>query len=91
VTVHDRGLLTTGEAAVLLGVSRQHVVYLREMGRLPFVKIGSHRRLHRADVEAVLWPELTRDQLKALWLHHAVASRLVSDPDGGAGQGNGEY
>ncbi|MEQ4301345.1 hypothetical protein ABNF97_08130 [Plantactinospora sp. B6F1] len=25
---------------------------------------------------------LTRDQLKALWLHRAVAGRLVSDPDG---------
>jgi len=75
-------LLTTGEAAVLLGSSRQHVVDLCEHGLLPFVKVGSHRRLRRADVDAVLRPELTRDQLKALWLHRAVAGRLVGDPDG---------
>jgi hypothetical protein len=37
--------------------------------------------LRRTDIEAVLRPELTRDQLKALWLHRAVAGRLVSDPD----------
>ncbi len=48
---------------------------------LPFIKVGAHRRLRRADVEAMLRPELTRDQLKALWLHRAVAGRLVSDPD----------
>jgi hypothetical protein len=49
---------------------------------LPYVKVGAHRRVRRADIEAVLRPELTRDQLKALWLHRAVAGRLVSDPDG---------
>jgi uncharacterized heparinase superfamily protein len=27
-------------------------------------------------------PPMTRDQLKALWLHRAVAGRLVADPDG---------
>lgn len=26
-------------------------------------------------------PAFTRDQLKALWLHRAVAGRLVADPD----------
>ncbi|WP_435830998.1 helix-turn-helix domain-containing protein [Polymorphospora rubra] len=43
--------------------------------------MGAHRRLRRADIEAVLRPEPTRDQLKALWLHRAVAGRLVSDPE----------
>jgi excisionase family DNA binding protein len=79
--LHDRDLLTTGEAAVLLGSSRQHVVDMCEQGRLPYVRVGTHRRLRRADIEAVLRPELTRDQLKALWLHRAVAGRLVTDPD----------
>jgi excisionase family DNA binding protein len=74
--------LTTGEAAVLLGSSRQHVVDLCERGVLPYVKAGSHRRLRRAEVEALLRPELTRDQFKALWLHRAVAGRLVTDPQG---------
>jgi excisionase family DNA binding protein len=73
-------LLTTGEAAVLLRSSRQHVVDLCERGLLPYVKAGTHRRVRRADVEAVLRPDLTRDQLKALWLHRAVAGRLVADP-----------
>jgi excisionase family DNA binding protein len=76
---HD-GLLTTGDAALLLGSSRQHVVDLCERGVLPYVRVGSHRRLRRVDVEAMLQPELTRDQLKALWLHQAVAGRLVADP-----------
>jgi hypothetical protein len=57
------------------------VVDLCQPGLLPCVKVGAHRRLRRADVDAVLRPELTRDQLKALWLHHAVAGRLVADPE----------
>jgi excisionase family DNA binding protein len=74
-------LLTTGEAAALLRSSRQHVVDMCDRGLLPFVRVGSHRRLHRADIEAILNPALTRDQLKALWLHRAVAGRLVQNPD----------
>jgi excisionase family DNA binding protein len=74
-------LLTTGEAAALLRSSRQHVVDLCERGLLPHVKVGSHRRVRRADIDALLRPAPTRDQLKALWLHRAVAGRLVTDPD----------
>src|SRR2546425_9344728 len=50
-------------------------------GLLAYVKAGAHRRIRRADVDAMLHPDLTRDQLKALWLHRAVAGRLVADPD----------
>jgi excisionase family DNA binding protein len=78
----ERDLLTTGEAAALLRSSRQHVVDLCERGLLPYVKVGAHRRLPRAGVEAMIEPKLTRDQLKALWLHAAVAGRLVQDPEG---------
>jgi excisionase family DNA binding protein len=74
-------LLTTAQAAVLLGSSRQHVVDLCERGELPYIRVGTHRRLHRSDVEAMLRPGLSRDQLKALWLHRAVAGRLVRNPD----------
>jgi excisionase family DNA binding protein len=81
VEAREPALLTTSEAAALLRSSRQHVVDMCERGLLPYVKVGAHRRLHRADVEALLRPELTRDQLKALWLHRAVAGRLVQDPD----------
>src|SRR3954454_2508068 len=79
--VSERDLLTTSEAAKLLRSSRQHVVDLCERGLLPYIKVGAHRRVSRADVDAMLRPELTRDQLKALWLHRAVAGRLVQDPD----------
>ncbi|MET7875344.1 helix-turn-helix domain-containing protein [Micromonospora profundi] len=76
-------LLTTGQAAKLLGSSRQQVVNLCERGDLPFVMVGMHRRIERSQVEAMLRPkpELTRDQLKSLWLHQAVAGNLVTDPD----------
>ena len=85
VTDTDSGeLLTTGEAAQLLGTSRQHVVDLCNAGDLPYVTVGRHRRVSRRDVEAVRagtrrW---TRDQLRSLWLSHAVAGRLVEDPHG---------
>jgi excisionase family DNA binding protein len=73
-------LLTTGEAALLLRASRQHVVDLCEQGRLPYIRVGTHRRVLRADIDAMLRPPMTRDQLKALWLHRAVAGQLVVDP-----------
>lgn len=77
------GLLTTGEAAKLLGTSRQQVVNLCGRGELSFVMVGKHRRVERSAVEALLRPKqkLTRDQLKSLWLHQAVAGSLVTDPD----------
>jgi excisionase family DNA binding protein len=78
---HDE-LLTTGAAAALLGSSRQHVVDLCKRGTLPYIKAGAHRRIRRSDVEVLLSPSLTRDQFKALWLHQAVAGRLVADPEG---------
>src|SRR4051794_31814228 len=77
------GLLTTGEVAKLLGTSRQQVVNLCERGDLPFVMVGKHRRVERSAAEALRRPKpkLTRDQLKSLWLHQAVAGSLVTDPD----------
>ncbi len=76
-------LLTTGEAARLLGTSRQHVVDLCNAGDLPFVTVGRHRRVSRHDVEALRTRtrKLTRDQLRSLWLSHLVAARLVQDPE----------
>lgn len=67
----------------MLRSSRQHVVDLCERGVLPFVRVGSHRRIRREDVDALLRPKqrLSRDQLKALWLHRAIAGSLVTNPD----------
>lgn len=77
-------LLTTGEAARILGASRQHVVNLCNRGDLAFVTTGRHRRVRRADVEALQarTRRLTRDQARSLWLGCAVAGKLVADPQG---------
>jgi len=77
-------LLTTGEAARILNSSRQHVIDLCERGDLPFVTTGSHRRVRRADVEALRTrtQRLTRDQNRSLWLGYAIAGKLVVDPPG---------
>lgn len=79
--VSDR-FLTTGQAATLLGVSRQRVVDLCESGRLPFVRVGSHRRLRHRDIEPWVRSAMTREQERSLWLHRVVAGRLAVDPDG---------
>ncbi|QOC27261.1 helix-turn-helix domain-containing protein [Microbacterium hominis] len=75
-------LLTTGEAARLLGVSRQHVVDLIDRGELPAIRVGSHRRVQHGDVLAVRRgsSRATRDQERSLWLGVAVAGVFVQDP-----------
>jgi excisionase family DNA binding protein len=76
-------LISTGTASAFLGTSRQHVVDLCDSGRLPCFRVGKHRRIRREDVlryrEGGL---LARDQLRSLWLHQAVARRLLIDPEG---------
>jgi excisionase family DNA binding protein len=47
-------LLSTGEAAGLLGVSRQHVVDLCDRGDRIFVRVGSHRRVPRFELDRLL-------------------------------------
>lgn len=81
-TTTDDPLLRTGDAAALLGVSRQHVVNLCNQGELPCESVGTHRRLRRSDVLAYArrGTTLTRDQARSLWLHHAVAGKLVANP-----------
>ena len=83
----DQGddFVTTGEAAKILGTSRQHIVDLCLAGDLPFTVVGKHRRLRRRDVELLKdsGTRLTRDQLRSLLLAYVVAGRLVIDPDAG--------
>lgn len=74
-------LLATGEVARLLGCSRQHVVNLCARGFLPFVWVGSHRRVRHSDLDALAIKSLTRDQERSLWLHRAVAGRLAVYPE----------
>ncbi|WP_432510163.1 helix-turn-helix domain-containing protein [Kineococcus sp. SYSU DK001] len=49
LTPHD-ALLTTQEAADVLGVSRPTLVRLLESGALPYTKPGTHRRVRLEDV-----------------------------------------
>lgn len=80
--VHHKDLLTTGEAALLLGASRQHVVDLCTRGYLPFEIVGTHRRVRRSDVEEFQsrTTRMTRDQRRSLWMGHAIAGVVVRSP-----------
>jgi hypothetical protein len=49
-------------------------------GELSFVWVGRHRRVPRSEIDRIVHPHLTRDQERSLWLHRAVAGRLVTDP-----------
>jgi excisionase family DNA binding protein len=75
-------LVTTGQAAAILGSSRQHVVDLCASGRLPFQVVGTHRRIRRSDVVRLMGgvEVLTRDQQRSLWLHRVVAGKVALDP-----------
>jgi excisionase family DNA binding protein len=74
-------VLTTQQAARLLGCSRQHVVDLCDAGKLPCTRIGVHRRIRRVDLKGfVPRRDLRREELRSLWLHRAVAGKVVRDP-----------
>lgn len=76
-------LLTTGEAAQILGTSRQHVVDLCKAGLLPYTLSGTHRRIRRRDLEEFRSGSArpTRDQRRSMWLNTAVAGKLVRHPE----------
>lgn len=74
--------LTTGEAARILDVSRQHVVDLCDRGDLPSTRVGSHRKIRRVELMAITGPDLTYEQEKSLWLHRVVLGALALDPVG---------
>jgi len=42
--------LTTQAAANMLGVSRPHLIKLLESGKLPFHRVGAHRRIRMRDL-----------------------------------------
>ncbi|MEI7743300.1 MAG: helix-turn-helix domain-containing protein [Chloroflexota bacterium] len=81
-------LLTTGEVAAILGTTAMHVVKLCDRGQLPYTLAGTHRRIRRADVEALRTRgagtnggPMTADQVRSLWLGRVVAGKIAQDPD----------
>lgn len=50
--VSEDTVLTTQEAAEMLGMSRPYIVSLAERGIIPFTKVGTHRRFTFSDVLA---------------------------------------
>ena len=79
----DDQLLTTGEAAQLLGVSRQHIVDLCDAGDLPHSLVGRHRRILRSDVEAIRTgrTRMSKQDTQSLLLAYAVAGEVVLHPE----------
>ena len=75
-------LLSTGEAAAILGVSRQHIVDLSDRGDLEVFWAGKHRRVRRAEVEELrtMGLRMTRDQRRSLWLAFATAGKIAQNP-----------
>lgn len=79
-------LLTTGQAAEVIGCSRTHVVDLCNAGQLPYQSTPIHRRIRREDAEAmasrraIAHQPLRREELRSLWLNRAIAGKLAKDP-----------
>jgi len=74
--------MRTGEVAEQLGVSRQHVVDLCDEGKLPCVRVGTHRRVPRDAVES--YSLVSRGwrndgSQKSLALHALLVQKLLSD------------
>lgn len=81
VTVEPRRtVLTTQEAAELLGITRPTFVRLLEAGRIPYTTPGRHRRVELADV--LEYRRNQRDQRRQALVR--MADDATPDPEGAA-------
>jgi excisionase family DNA binding protein len=74
-------MLKTGEVARLLGVSRQHVADLCDRGQIEHVRVGTHRRIPRGEVDRLTRTRFTREEEKSLRLHQALLMPMLAQPD----------
>ena len=74
-------MMKTGEVARLLGVSRQHVADLCDRGQIEHVRVGTHRRITRSEVDRLTGMGLTREEEKSLRLHQALLTPMLAEPD----------
>jgi excisionase family DNA binding protein len=74
-------MLKTGDAAQLLGVSRQHVVNMCDRGDIACVFVGRHRRISTSEVERLSARPTTREEEKSLWLHRALLTPLMTETE----------
>jgi excisionase family DNA binding protein len=84
----DHDLLSTGEAAKILGVTRQHIVDLCSRGILPYLMTGTHRRVRRGDLLTLAGRAasdrggpMARDQIRSLWLHRVASGHVAKAPE----------
>jgi excisionase family DNA binding protein len=74
-------MLKTSAVAHMLGVSRQHVVDMCNRGELHCVRVGTHRRISRSEVERLIGSGLRREEEQSLWLHYALLAPLLTEPE----------
>lgn len=86
--LQNNALLTTMEASKMLGMSRQFFVNLLTKGEIPFIKVGTHRRVYARDVLAY---KAKRDAARRKILDdlaraehdEGIYDRMPDDPDAG--------
>ena len=77
--IPDDTLLTTQQAAEILNISRPYLYRLLDAGEIPFIPVGTHRKLRLADVEALR--ERRRDESRKA-LNAIAALNQECDDDG---------
>jgi excisionase family DNA binding protein len=68
--------LTTQKAAEILGCSRPFLVNLLEEGKIPFTKVGKHRRIMFEDVMQY------KAKMKAVQKQHLIEMMAVDEEEG---------